>query len=541
MTNVKFSKAEIEKHFKMSEEMEEKINLLGAPIEEITSEEIILDVLPNRPDLLSFRGWLRAFRAFTGKEPGLKEYTVHKPEKEYLVKIHASTKNIRPYTACAIIKNLSLDDEKIREIIDIQEKLHLTLGRNRKKIAIGIYPLEKITLPITFLALNPSEIKFRPLDGDKEMTGREILERHPTGKEYAHLLSNKEKFPVFKDAAGKILSMPPIVNSHETGKIASSTKEIFIECSGFDLKTLKKTLNILVTTFAEMKGEIYAMELDYGKKEITPNLKPERMKLSIEKANKLLGLSLKEKEIGILLSKMGYRYKNKNVEIPPWRVDILHEVDLIEDIAIAYGYDNFTPENPQIATMGEELPESRIKSKIAELLIGLECIEISTYHLIKSEESKLMKTEAIEVENSKTEYKILRPSLLIPALRVLAENKDAEYPQKIFEIGKVFNRNADEETGVQETSHLLIAVTPGNFTSIKQIVDYCSKNLGLQLGIKKSAKPEFIEGRTAGILLHEKEIGCMGELHPQTLRNWNLKMPVAVMEISIEEIIKALS
>ncbi len=290
-----------------------------------------------------------------------------------------------------------------------------------------------------------------------------------------------------------------------------------------------------------MNGEIYSMELDYGKKETTPDLKPEKMKLSIERANKLLGLSLKEKDLKKLLPKMGYRYKNKNVEIPPWRVDILHEVDLIEDIAIAYGYNNFTPENPQIATLGEENPESRIRSKIAELLIGLGCIEISTYHLIKPEESKLMKTEAIEIENSKTEYKMLRPNLLVPALRVLAENKDAEYPQKVFEIGKVFSRNANEETGVQETTHLILAVTPGNFTSIKQVLNYCSKNLGLQLEVKESAKPEFIEGRTAGILLHEKEIGGMGELHPQTLRNWNLKMPVAVMEISIEEIIKALS
>ncbi len=541
MTNVKFPKAEIEKHFKLTEEALEKINLLGTPIEGTTEEEIILDILPNRPDLLSLQGWLRAFKAFIGKETRRREYKILRGDKSYKVKIDPSTKNVRPCTACAIIKNLTLNDEKIKEIIDLQEKLHITLGRKREKIAIGIYPLEKISLPITFTALKPSEIRFRPLEADEEMTGREILEKHPKGKEYAHLLQGAEEFPIFKDAKEKILSMPPIINSHETGKITQNTREIFIECSGFDLSLLKKTLNILATTLADMGGEIHAIELDYGKKEYTPDLKPEKMKISLEKTNKLLGLSLKEKDLEKLLPKMGYNYKKKTIEIPAWRTDILHEVDIIEDIAIAYGYNNFTPQIHQIATIGEELPESRIKAKIAEILIGLEFLELSSYHLIKQEEAKLMKSEAIEVENAKTEYKILRPNLLIPLLRILGENKDAEYPQKLFELGVVFKKDSKEETGVKEHDSLIIAITPGNFTAIKQILDYLMKTLNLHYTLQAGTAPELIEGRTAKILLQGKEIGSMGEVHPLTLRNGNLKMPLAVLEISLEEVYKILN
>jgi len=544
MANVKFQKKEIEKEIKLTDEVIERINMMGTPAS-LQGDELEVEIFPNRPDLLSMQGFIRAFKAFLGKEIGLKKYKLNKPEKDYVVKIYPTVKDIRPYTACAIVKNLKFDNEKIKEIIDIQEKLHSTLGRNRKKIAIGIYPLEKIKLPIKYEARKPEDIKFIPLEADKEMNALEILQRHPAGKEYAHLLEGKEKYPVFVDADNKILSMPPIINSHETGKITEATKDVFIECSGFDFNVLSKTLNIIVTTLAEMDGKIYQMKLEYEKPAITPNLEPEKMKISLENANKLLGLALKEKDLEKLLPKMGYDYKSGSVLIPAWRTDILHEVDIIEDIAIAYGYDNLIPEIPKVATIGEESQESKTKSKISEILAGLGLLETSSYHLIKAEEAKLVKLEdkeKLELENSKTDYKLLRPNLLIPALRILAENKDNEYPQNIFEIGTVFSRAKDEksETGIKESEHLLIALCPNNFTSLKQTIDYLFKMIGIQYEIKETEKKGMIEGRVGSITIDKKEIGYIGEVHPQTLQDWSIKMPLALAELSLEEIFNLL-
>ena len=214
MANVKFPRKEVEKHIKLDEKTIDRIMMLGIPVESLTNEEIEIQVLPNRPDLLSMHGFLRAVKSFLGKETGLKRYKINKGDKNYKVKIDPSVKSIRPYTACAIVKGLKLDNSKIKEIIDIQEKIHTTLGRNRKKLAIGIYPLEKIALPIKYEARLPKDIKFLPLESDKEMNGLEILQRHPTGRDYAHLLQDLDKFPIFVDAKGKILSMPPIINSH---------------------------------------------------------------------------------------------------------------------------------------------------------------------------------------------------------------------------------------------------------------------------------------------------------------------------------------
>ncbi|MFW6282747.1 MAG: phenylalanine--tRNA ligase subunit beta [Minisyncoccales bacterium] len=551
MANIKIPKKLFEKEIgKLTDEMEHKIAMFGTPVEEITEDEVELEIFPNRPDLLSYQGFKRSFLSFIEKKRGLKQYKIYKPEKDYKVYIESSVKNIRPYTACAIVKGLKFNDEKIKELVDVQEKLHSTLGRKRKKIALGIYPLEKIKPPITFKAIEPDKIKFVPLESEKEMSGLEILQRHSTGREYAHLLAGKQKFPIFVDSENKILSMPPIINSQETGKITEKTREVFIECSGFNFEILKKCLNIITSTLAEMGGKVYQMELKYSRKEITPDFTPEKMKLSTKNTNKLLGLELNEKQIKRYLEKMGHNYnpKTKEVEIPAWRTDILHEVDLIEDIAIAYGYDNFEPEIPNVATIGEENFEETIKRKISEILSGIQMLEISNYHLTtkKDQYSKMninlkQIKEFLEVETSKTDYSLLRENLAHYALKILSENIDSEYPQKIFETGRIFYLDK-ENNKIKEKENLCFAITPGNFTEAKQILEYLFRMLGFETKFREAEEfpNHFVNGRTAEILFKNKPIGYLGEIHPSILKNWRIKMPVSLCEIELKEIFNEL-
>lgn len=448
--------------------------------------------------------------------------------------------NIRPYTACAIVKDLKLDNEKIREIIGIQEKLHSTLGRNRKKMAIGVYPLDKISLPVKYEARKPQDIKFIPLDSSEEMNAMQILQKHPAGREYAHLLEGKERFPVFVDAKGEILSMPPVINSNKTGKITQETRDVFIECSGFDFSALKKALNIIATMLADIGGNICQMKLYYGKNpETTPDFKPEKIKISIEHANNLLGLELREAGVKKLLERMCYNYGKGIAEVPAWRADIMHEVDIIEDIAIAYGYDKFIPEIPQISTIGGEDRKETIKRKIAEILAGLGMLETSSLHLLTNEDlrkSGAKEKEMVEVEESKTDYKFLRQNLLCPALKILAENVDAEYPQKIFEMGVVFRKDERQETGISEKENLVAAMSPKNFTDIKQVIEYLGRMLGKVFTLKEAENSNFIDGRCGKICYGGREIGIMGEVHPSLLKKWRIKMPVAAFEICVEEI-----
>ncbi|MBU3912528.1 MAG: phenylalanine--tRNA ligase subunit beta [Nanoarchaeota archaeon] len=534
MASTKFPRKEFEKCIKLSEEVKDKISMLGTHLESSSEEEIELEILPNRPDLFSLQGFMRSFLPFINKSKK-KEYKIKSSGMKIIV--DKSVAGIRPFSMAAIVKNIKFTDEKIKDVMQWQEKIHATLGRNRKKIALGYYILDKIKFPIVYKAEEPEKIVFEPLEMPEKMNAIQILQRHPAGREFAKQLEGLDKFPVYYDSNNEVLSMPPIINSHSLGKITSETKDVLIECTGTSLETLKKVISMAVVDLIDCGGEAYSVEIDYKNKKESIDLKPEKMKISLENANKLLGTNIKEAELKKLLEKMGYEYSNKHVLIPCYRTDIMHEVDIIEDIAIAYGYDNFSPEIPEVATAGKESYSGVLKRKISEILSGLGMLETSSFHLVSKDDLKKSGIkEAIEVEDSKTEYRFLRQDMLLPNLRVLASNIDSEYPQKIFEIGPVFKNDEKQETKISEPNHLAVSIAPGNFTEIKQVLEYLGRMLGKEFKIEEASHKSFIEGRQVKIIHNNQEIGILGEISPQILKNWKIKMPVSSLEININEI-----
>lgn len=580
-----------------TEELKDRISMLGTALESIDDNEIIVEVFPNRPDMLSEQGFARALFSFLSVKgkTGLKYYKVNKPLKDYKVFVSKENLNVRPYTACAIVKNLNLDDEKIKEIIQIQEKLHITFCRRRKKAAIGIYPLEKIKLPIYFEAKKPKDIVFKPLESEKEMNALEILEAHEKGKEFKHLVNGLEKFAIFRDSNNNILSFTPIINSDYTGKVDIKTKDVFIEVSGFDLRTNNYVLNILVCALADMNAEIYQMVVIYPEnykdikaenfqlkngKLISPNLEPRKLIFNPDYLNKILGLNLKENEFKILLEKMGFGFEtitqknnqtknNKNyfALIPSYRADILHEIDLAEDIAIAYGYENFKPEIPKKATTGNEDSFEKFKKRTAYLLLGLNIQEVSSYRLTNKEFLFKMNSDnlddnyfadIVEIADSKSaEHNILRKDLLTNLMEILSKNTHNEYPQNLFEIGVVFNIDNTKETGVNEKTNLAVVLTDINadYTKIRQVIEYILNSIGLEnkYKIKEAENNTFIKGRCAKIIIKkedneknhskvnennvkEQEIGILGEIHPNVLSKFGLEMPVAGLEICLSNL-----
>src|SRR3989344_3460644 len=524
------------------EELKDRISMLGTDLEDIKDNEIHVEVFPNRPDMLSEQGFARAFSSFIGVKTGLRKYAVKESNQKII--IDSSVKGIRPYTACAIVKGLQFDEENLRQVIQIQEKLHITYGRNRKKVAIGIYPLEKITFPIIYKADLPQKIKFKPLEADREMTAIEIMEEHKTGKEYGHLLQGLPKYPIFVDAKGEILSMPPVINSDKTGRVTEETKDVFIECSGFDFEVLSTCLNMIVTALADMGGEIYSLKLEYSEgTKTTPNLTPSKMKLDLPYVNKRLGLSLSEKDAIKLLEKMGYGFEQGHVLIPAYRADILHQVDLIEDIAIAYGYENFQEEIPNVATIGEEDEFEKFSKKVRDLLVGMQLLEVKNFHLTTKEDlttkMNLAAEQPIPLKNAIGDHNHLRNAIMPSLMKILAENQHHEYPQNIFEIGRIFVPG-DTETGILEAEHLnvMLCHDKTDFTEIRQVLEALIRALGLECMVKESEHPPFISGRIGDITIHGKKIGIIGELHPQVITYWQMVMPVVCFELNLGELFK---
>lgn len=524
------------------EELKDRISMLGTDLEDVRGNEILVEVFPNRPDMLSEQGFARAFSSFIGVKTGLRKYVVKESkDSNHKVIIDPSVKEIRPYTTCAIVKGLHFDEETLKQIIQIQEKLHITYGRKRKKAAIGIYPLDKITFPVTYKADTPNKIKFKPLEAHREMTASEILEEHKAGKEYAHLLQGLTKYPFFIDAKHEILSMPPVINSDKTGRVTDKTKDVFVECSGFDFQVLSTCLNMIVTALADMGGEIYSVKLEYPEgAKVTPNLTPTKMKLDLAYINNRLGLSLTEKEAVKLLEKMGYGFEAGQVLIPAYRADILHQVDLGEDIAIAYGYEHFQEEIPNVATIGEEDAFEKFSRKVRELLVGLQLLEVKNFHLTTKEDltTKVNLTvEPISLKNAIGDHNHLRNSIMPSLLKTLAENQHHEYPQNIFELGRIFVP-WDTETGILEPEHLAVMLCHDktDFTEIRQTAEVLLRAVGLECSVKESEHPPFISGRSGDILIDGKKIGVIGEVHPQVLANWSITMPVVAFELNMNRL-----
>jgi len=524
------------------EEIEDRIPMFGTPFEGQEGEAIHIEVFPNRPDMLSEQGFARAFASFLGLKTGLREYTAKK--SDYVLNVDKSVSDIRPFTACAVVKGLKFDTEKIREIVQIQEKLHITFCRKRKKAAIGIYPMEKIRFPISYFADDPDKIKFQPLEMNKELTGLQILNQHPAGKDYAHLLEGKTKFPVFKDANNQVLSMPPIINSHATGKVSENTTDVLVECTGHDENTLKVLLNILVTAMTDMGGEVYSVQINYPDKKLnTPELDTWEMALDLKYVNKLLGLELRESDVKTLLAKMGFGWNKGKAVIPCYRADILHPVDLIEDIAIAYGYENLTPEIPKVATIGQEDKFEIFKNKIRDILIGLNLLECATFNITDNDaQTTKMNTELelVELANALTvDFNVLRRWVLPSLFQVLELNRNQEYPQNIFGLGEVFSIK-ENKINEQVRVSVIICDKQADYTKIRQVLDYLFRMLNLKYTALDTEHGSFIPGRVARISTNKVNVAYIGEVHPQVLNNWDLEMPVAAFELNLTELFKIL-
>jgi len=524
------------------EVLKERISYLGTDLEEINKENIIVEIFPNRPDLLSEEGFARALKTFLGFDLGLKKYTVQK--STYQVFIQKDVKEIRPYTACVVVKNLKLDEEKLLNIIAIQEKLHVTYGRNRKRCAIGVYPLTKINFPITYTALKPEEIKFIPLGENKTFTGNQILKQHKTGKEYGYLLENKPKFPVFIDSKNQILSMPPIINSDQTGKVDTTTKDVFVECSGFDFNVVSKAINMISTAFADMGGDLFEVNLTYdSKNKITPVLTPDQIYLEPEYVSKYIGIHLKSNEIIKLLKKMGFDAEGSTkikVSIPSYRTDVLHPIDLVEDVAIAYGFENIKEDSQRPSTTGGELFIEKLKRKIREILIGTQNTEIFNFSLINSEEQKQLDLKnIIKIKNSlSSEFDSLRKSLIPSVLRTYKSNKRYEYPQFFFEIGTIFIKNENKDTLVEEQNSLCISACGENvsFTTIKQELDVLLNSFDIKYSLIRFKDEIYIDGRSAKIFVGKAELGHVGEIHPNILNYFEIDFPISILEINVDKL-----
>ncbi len=529
------------------DELEELLFTLGYELDQVEGDIWTIDITADRPDLVSAAGLGRLLKSYLGLAPGLSNYLVKK--SDYRVVINPNVKHVRPYTVAAVIKGLQFTEDTLKELIRIQEKLHATFGRQRKKVAIGIYPLDKIAWPISYFAEDPKKIKFIPLDFDTSLRADEILEKHPAGITYKHLLQDTQQYPFFMDAKKQILSMPPIINSQHLGKVTTHTRDVFIECSGHDFHNQNIILNILVALLADMGGSISSVTLEYGpKKLVTPHFVSEKMAVPLTLIERVLGMTFTHGQLQELLKKMQYGIEkidqqHAHVLIPAFRSDIWHAVDVVDDLARAYGLNNFPLSQKHVATTGGTTKRVQIAEQITDLLVGLGMHEMFTFALTSRDDqfTKMQLPQQEHISLGKTtedSINMVRCSLLPELLKVLYHNKSRTYPQKLFEVNYIVEPDEHADVKSRNALHFsgALCAEKVSFTDARQVIEYVLDKYGIAYTWSETEHDSFIPGRVAKLVVHDKDIGFCGEVHPQVLENWGLQLPVVGFEIDLDKL-----
>jgi len=519
-----------------------RLAMMGADIgKRAEKDHVDVEFFPDRPDLYSAEGVARAMQGFLGIKTGLVEYAVEKGP--VTLQVEESVKSVRPLIGCAIVRGLEFTSEAIESLMGLQEDLHWGLGRNRRKVAIGVHDISRVTPPFRYFGADPSR-KFVPLDFTEEMTMHEMLHKHPKGKDYGHILEGCERYPLIVDSRDQVLSFPPIINGDLTS-VTEETRDLFIDVTGTD-PMVYKALNIVVTSLAERGGRVESvlvkgMEGDF----LSPNLDPSLWEVHADEANKLIGFNLTGTELAECLQRMRFGAQALGgdlvrVSAPAYRADIMHSWDIFEDAAKAFGYERLKAELPRTVTVGRAHPAEVRKAEIREVMSGLGYLETMPFTLTNEKvhfewmrrSADAAVARATHVLHPISElHTILRTSLLSCLLEILALNQHHPLPQRIFAVGDVV---VDKKTRM----HLATASihSGASFSEIRSVIDAVLGELDILAEIIPSQDGALLPGRGADLVLEGRRIGCFGELHPLVLRAFGLEQPIVALELKWGEL-----
>ncbi|CAN0194306.1 unnamed protein product [Ascophyllum nodosum] len=580
-----------------------------------------IDIPANRYDLLCLEGLARALRIFLGKEDSPVFHTVEPAggagERQQMT-VGPGAAKIRPYVVCAVLRGVSFNSKNYKSFMDLQDKLHQNICRGRKLVAIGTHDLKTVKGPFRYDALPPSAINFIPLSPSDQgaFEAKKLLELYNTDatmkhlKPYTPIIFDSEVYPVITDSTGEVLSLPPVINGH-LSRIRLETTDVFIECTGTDLTKANIVLDTMVTMFSQAsigpkpplrfhycsdKFSVEPVDVTYddsGKTHTTPLLSARTECASVKEICSIIGVEIEEQEICRLCTKMQLGpaevvdmadgAKGISVHVPPTRSDVLHAVDVVEDVAIAYGFNRrvstlMIPTTlPATLTVGGHQPLNNFGDLLREEISRAGYTEMLTHGLCsRSENFKMLRREeepCVSLSNPKhVEYEVVRTSLLPGALKTAKFNRAMPVKDgvRLFEISDVVVRDDSCDTGARNCRRLVatyMGPTAG-FEIIHGLVDrimslvqvppteeYCGSDPRARLGgpwrddmryrIEPIDRSTFFPGRCADVLLEVKggenesewkevRLGSFGMLHPEVLKAYELRDPSSAVEMDLE-------
>ncbi|AKH98489.1 phenylalanine--tRNA ligase subunit beta [Halanaeroarchaeum sulfurireducens] len=549
---------------KSDDELKDDLFGLGIEFEGETEDgEFQLEFEADRLDRLSIAGIARSLRYQYGDARGV--YVPETNDADWTIEVAESVPEERPYVTGAIVRGLDMDEGDLEAIIQLQEKLHATMGRKRAKGAIGIHDLTMLKgtvagrdheKSIRYVGVEPEGDTFVPLDADRALTPAAVIEEHPVGQTYGDLVSEYDRYPAIYDDIG-LFSFPPVINGRRT-EVSTKSHELFIEMTGTDQWTIDKMLNVVCYALDARGGRVEEVEVTYPDGTVTrPDLTVDEKRVEHRQIERTLGIDLDEDEAIDLFERSGLDAETEivgddelayDVSIPPYRVDVLHPVDLVDDVGRAYGFNNLTPRYPNVSTVGSRTEAARHEEAVRNVLVGLGFEDMLNFNLTSEAENfERMRLDPGDdavgaarpptiMEPYSQDFTIVRTWALPSLLMVLENNTHREYPQDLAEIG--FAAHVDETTltnvAERRTVAAVLARNDASFEDAKGRLQALARNFGVDLATPPTEHPSFIEGRAADVVLDGDAVGVIGELHPAVLVEHDLEVPAAGFEFRLD-------
>ncbi|WEL18952.1 Phenylalanyl-tRNA synthetase beta subunit [Halorhabdus sp. SVX81] len=553
---------------KSDDDLRDDLFELGLEYEGETEDgELRFEFEPDRLDRLSVEGVARSLRYQYGDSRGV--YVPKTNDADWTIHVEDVPEE-RPYVTGAVVRGLDLDEASLDSLIQLQEKLHATMGRKRAKGAIGVHDLTMLKggeaaddgegKSVRYTGIDRDGDTFVPLEGDAEMTPGEVLSEHHIGEEYADLVAEYDTVPAIYDSIG-LFSFPPVVNGRRT-EVSTDSRDLFIEMTGTDQWTIDHMLSIVCYaldarggTIEEVRVEYEDSPEEYRESLLRPDFSTKTKTVAHDRIERTLGIELQGEDMIDLLERSGLDGESTetdgspayDVTIPPYRVDVLHPVDVIDDIGRAYGFNNLDPRYPAVGTIGGRHERARLEEAVRTALVGLGFQDLLNFHLTSAEElhdrmgiapgvDALGDGDPVEIRNPYSEdYTVVRTWLLPSIMQVLENNTHRRYPQDLAEVGFVAQRDDGANTGVAEARHVAGALARHDvsYEDAKARLQALVADFDAELETPPTAHPSFIDGRTAAVEIDGDAVGVIGEVHPAVLVEHDLELPVVAFEFDL--------
>ena len=510
----------------------------------------------NRPDLWSAMGLARLLKNY--EDPQVRQYDFFSSKcftadnKGRELHVGNRAKEVREFSCGFVAKGKTVDEDILLTLIQSQEKLCFNFGRKRRTIAMGIYRNNLIQYPIHYDGADPDKTHFIPLHMDEDLTLREILEKHPKGQEYGYIIKDKPVYPYLYDNAGKALSMPPVINSAYVGAVEVGDDNLFVEMSGPILKDILLCASIMAVDMADLGFTIepvkvvYPYETEFGKEITVPYYFQDSQSCTVQDIRHVLGEDIDVEDAREALLRMGVYSVAEgdtiHITCPEYRNDFLHPVDVVEDVMIGYGLENFEPTIPRDFTVGRLTPAEELGRKVKDIMVGMGFQEMIYNYLGSRREyvdnMHIKGDKVIMISNPMSEnFEAVRPSIIPSLLESESVSGHATYPHRIFEVGKVAYLEPSDNSGTVTRNSLGFMSADGSvtFNDANSFVNTLMYFLRVEYTLAAPEKDSrFIAGRCANIVVGEKKIGIFGEVHPAVLESWGCGMPAIVAEIDLD-------